>query len=576
MLCKYINSNIVKYSSDKLKEKFAISPDQETSSSPERTVPTQQSITTHFIPETRNDIKTEHNDDHDEVTAASNTDHEHMHHSAASESSCHSPAPMQHLPLNDAAYCEDAISEPISPSNLLIQLAMNRIGVSIVMKDSNDDLKLVLPYGQLFIPPMVGRTMKNHWVIGKDLESGKGSMLETWPLATCMYSMESGTWSKEIVIGELKKLNIKFEFLFGVFLALAKNRAEKKLRLRITKVNIIVPMWLASVQRQQLKTSGKIAGFKGVHLINENYFLAQHTISSLQDKGYTSVVVISENSGKVDITVHSVNMAQRVVSGALVHTGDYEQNPYPCHPWAPYGLAGWPRMWKRTKRNLGQLSSNDVNNNNVDILNETQPVVCVAWRSGKNRKKLIKFAGEISLSKDHLRVIKPGARHQILFDGTTPNPGFEMCGSRDGLAYSICMGSLPLDSAPILIENSETREVNSITKSLPTRYTYEFYETSKCIYYKLGEIHIYPDALKGIDSLFPQFGISSDGIVTLNKLDAKMSTSMFSKFFWGSVGETIHFKQFDWKDPGLEEDEIVKFAQIARFIIQRQQLESDH
>ncbi|CAL8069439.1 unnamed protein product [Orchesella dallaii] len=144
-------------------------------------------------------------------------------------------------------------------------------------------------------PAIVGITKDNQWVCGQD--NLQEDSIKVWFVRECFHP-----WKEDIRIGDTN-YTITIEFLLGVLFQALKLKFEDMLNVNIDKAFIIIPFWFTSSQRRQVKDAGIIGGFNETLLINENTAIALHHAIKNCNKS-TEIVVLSENSGHVNITVY--------------------------------------------------------------------------------------------------------------------------------------------------------------------------------------------------------------------------------------------------------------------------------
>lgn len=165
---------------------------------------------------------------------------------------------------------------------VIVQLEMRKIGVSISTGDVTNNV--TFPLGVEAISHVIGLTKAGSWVIGPEFEQERkspskfhGGVEQKWSVMECLLP-GSGNWSEEIYINRTDSRKITIEFLLGLFLNLVKEKVDKEMQGTTSEVTFVIPFWLASVQRQQLKQSGCVAGFAKVGLVNENTALASDVL----------------------------------------------------------------------------------------------------------------------------------------------------------------------------------------------------------------------------------------------------------------------------------------------------------
>lgn len=430
---------------------------------------------------------------------------------------------------------------------LIIQLETQYIGVSVV---DNKTGKIIFPYAQESIPAAIGRRTDMKWVIGPDVQKAT----QAWPLLTCLIQPK-GPWTENILIRK-QETRITFEFLFGLFLILVRKKVERDFDGMVSDVVITVPIWISSRQRQQLKDSGRVAGFsyEKFNIINENFLLARSIFKSSKSHGSKFVVVIVENSGKIDITIHGVNPNDAHVTRALVHSGDYEPTNDST---VKHGRSAWERIWNQTLICLREWNKNH-------FFDPKTALFYIAWKTAHAATELQDVGNFIGAPLMQCQYFPPESLpERIASEASHLQKHKELGKSTDGIAYSISMDH---GDSKWVIKKGETygidkQKVRNYYTSYSAVSSARFFEDSPHGKEEIGELKIPDKIMRGCESVKPFFDVTSDGVVQLASVEVIKKSKLFSP-----KTEKLDCGQYLWKCPNLSSEEITTFMSLGRMV----------
>lgn len=453
-------------------------------------------------------------------------------------------------------HLSESIIIPDSPQThqLIVQIDMKNIGISTMCSRNK---KLVFPYAQPCIPAEIGETNENKWLIGPDLETARkiaNSQLRMWSLETYLF-LPTGHHPQEIQIDD-QVIQITFEFLFGLFLYLVKEKIQTNFSALSPDVIITVPIWISSRQRQQLKDSGMVAGFKKVFIENENYILARSMLTNVPHSGeINSVAVITENSGNIDVTIHSLDLSGKRVSRALVHSGDYE---------AVNAFKAWEQIWEETLAKLQEW-------NKFDTFNKKSATFCIAWKSNQAEKDVMDMCNKIGISSSFHKRFSPGALQGLIARQVSDmHAQNELGNTRDGIAYPILARYGASKMAQEVVNKKDTFRIPNYkyftSNEIPVR---------SCIFYEnpnnlteIGELHLPSHISLQCEFVMPCFEISSDGIVELTRVEMMRIPFGGEKSADNALESmSLHKNKFKWKSSNLRDSQVASLAELVHRLI---------
>lgn len=478
------------------------------------------------------------------------------------------PGPDQSTPL--AEVFPQSKVEP-----LVIQFDCDNIGVSTIIRDN-----LHFPYVAPTVPARIGRTSEDRWLIGPDLENFTGSVRNLWLLGKPFLPQDGRRWSEAIEITGDTQLDITFEFLFGIFLMLVKRKIELKLpeKLKLSMVIISVPMWHSHTERQKLISSGKVAGFQNIEIVNENNVIARIILSnyvSNRVSNYDPVVVISENSGVVDVGIHLLNFAENRASSPLVYKADFVcRLNDPSRRSYKNGLPGWKEMWSRSLRRLRE------NGKEWQNFPDASTMFYISWRNEFFKDDLLSFVNEIA---EH-----SSAHHFLMEDlqGLVTNEIISLYNKnlleklQSEYSYSPIVFPGP-DTEGVTFSHvqflsvDETRgrqHVAYYTAQLPIspgkRHVYQLFQTAPTSLVLLGDLIVNTDTA-GYQFLCPKF-TRHNGLRTLVKVDLENRggklLGMLRRIGWKPT-RTLASDEYQWKSTDLSDETVARFQVVIQHLL---------
>lgn len=398
---------------------------------------------------------------------------------------------------------------------LFIHPETGKIWVSMIVGEGPNDI--IFPLGAESISDQIGLTKGGSWLIGSDLEEEikKPSKFhrgieKIWSVVDCLLP-SAENWAEEIYIDkrETESRTVKIEFLLGFFLALVKDKADMAMNGTTSEVIIVVPFWLASVQRQQVKQSGQVAGFVKVHLVNENTALACSGMDSrqLNGKRYSSMVIVSENSDRIDISIYDVAGSHLSL---VAHRGDYEIMPRCsvkrfCDE-TPRS-EGLTKMWPKA---VGQMEEKT---NKSWEKNKSESLLIVSWRSDSLKDMLLHFAKS---NMNNFAQYAPSVTNHHAAKGASMLVGGK-CTVKEGIAYGIRAGGKNTIASLVAVKKGDTFgetkvDFGNLIHSNST--SFHFYQKACYSSVPIGELIIQEDQNK-FDGIVPTFRVSGEGIVEM-------------------------------------------------------------
>lgn len=181
---------------------------------------------------------------------------------------------------------------------LIFHLQSTRITMAMTIDNKMRVLKN--EYKESYTPAFVAINAEGEFVYGSEAYNYSDSVPLRWEMAD-FFGNRHHMLSGEYNLGN-QKHKISVEILIGFLLIKLKNSVEKKKGGKCFKACLIIPYWLSSRQRIQVKDAAKIAGFEEAFLINEasaaayNFVFKYHAASE--------VLVICENFDVVDAFVY--------------------------------------------------------------------------------------------------------------------------------------------------------------------------------------------------------------------------------------------------------------------------------
>lgn len=166
---------------------------------------------------------------------------------------------------------------------------------------------------------IVGLTGDQEWLAGNDvLNMDKNILKGSWKLSDCISKCD---WQEEITSVQGVS-TLTGERLFAIFFKTFKVNIESEHNGIVDIAVIAIPYWLSSYHRLLIKNAAKIAGFLYVILVNENSVSALFVSIGDSFKSWHEIVILSENSNRVDISLFQKNVGNKLT--LLGHAGDYE------------------------------------------------------------------------------------------------------------------------------------------------------------------------------------------------------------------------------------------------------------
>lgn len=433
--------------------------------------------------------------------------------------------------LQKPPHVQVTIDPPSSSFTLIIQMDMEKIGVSVFTSDK----QLEFPFGTHSIEAKIGQTSESKWLIGPELQEASHTH-NVFPLG-----LPDDPNQKFEIIGD--KAGVTYELIFGIFVALVKKRVEQTLNDEIPRLVIILPMWVSIRQRQQLLASGKVAGFNNVHLLNESFILARFMLSEPAKHGTTAIAVISENSRKIDITIHTVNHQKLEVSRALVHTGNYSVDHSVA---SKHKLPAWRQRWNRILPNFEQWNAENA-------------MFCFAWKSVHCKEEVTNLASGILTTESSSHLMKPDDQSKLIAKEVADLLSKGLLGTwRDGIPYSIMTSDRER-----VVKKEDTFHIPSkdtfeFKLSSPKKSLWLFEDTQHTRSCDIGEFHLQPRVIDRCHSATLFFKVTNEGIVDLPKVQIQNKSNKI---------ENLNTDEYFWKSSSLnKKDEDMYAKRISQWM----------
>lgn len=194
---------------------------------------------------------------------------------------------------------------------LVFQFAVSSIQMGVLNRTNFTPVILNNEFGERYTYTKVGLTTKGLLVYSSQIgdSSRQGTLLETFDVANYfIQSLDVPRATKILgICGKLRSITV--EVMLGFLFRKLKISAEQNVNQNCTKAVIVVPFWLASAQRIQLKDAARIAGFSESYLMSDVSSCAFTLATNLEDKGCTqkrNIAIISETADYVDCVVYTV------------------------------------------------------------------------------------------------------------------------------------------------------------------------------------------------------------------------------------------------------------------------------
>ncbi|ODN04437.1 Chaperone protein DnaK [Orchesella cincta] len=401
---------------------------------------------------------------------------------------------------------------------LIFHLSLNHVRVGI----EHESRFLQLPP----VPAVVGITSENQWVCGED-DRLKEESTKVWLIREC-----NRPWHEQVRIGDNVN-DITVEFLLGFLLGALKEHVEEMCNGEISQAIFIIPFWFTSSQRQQVKDSGTIAGFTENLLINENSALAFKAINGCNES--SDIVVLSENSGHVDVTVYAYDKQKE----NLKMRGHY---------------AVYEKKEKQRKQRPSMLSLEYLKflTFGAEVSDSTGNAVHEAYKLAKNRLTLGKGSG----SKSRPKIISSVLNLKI---GRT-----YLCGQRKELLKKHIFLRNPISYEKTVQDNYNALPLNDakliISSDLPMYVSKaRFYQKGVNGEAVIGDLNV----KDSMDDICVKLEINNEGIVSLHCVNAKNRYSVRTR--GGSERITLDSSLYSWTCPNLNPDQIGSYASLLEY-----------